>query len=427
MTYAIPNNQKLSGSDYFHLLLDRFMLQQGLVGNISRIHLHLEPEADLQKIHGDLENNKVLALVNELKVKLRWPRLPIWVKTERNSKHAPVAVHQKIDKNTFDQSILNRKVDNDNGLVYIDLCSLEDGSKHMVISMHHVLFDHKGMMNFVMALNEPDTKIQLFPKAEKIPFLKQFWNFVTCTIFVLRSGSSELGTLVKKDVKPGAAPKFKILRFTEEETKQIEVNAWNHGARLGRSSFYMAVVTRMIHQTLLNRGEKPPFMWFSIPQNQRRKGAVGHLISNQLSFLFLKLMTNELKDTKTTVSSINDQLKTQIAAKLPSRYRVLLDVFRWIPMPVFGAMVNLSTSGSVSSFSFSDLGENSMLQSNFRGYKVNEMFSYPPVPSPPGLNIVVMKEHGQLKLVWSYFDEVIDQTEVDAMEADLRTKLLETT
>ncbi|MFM1874534.1 MAG: hypothetical protein RL266_271, partial [Bacteroidota bacterium] len=52
----------LSGSDYFHLLVDRKMLRHGLAGNISRIHLELDEHADLHGLAERLQHNEHLQM-----------------------------------------------------------------------------------------------------------------------------------------------------------------------------------------------------------------------------------------------------------------------------------------------------------------------------------------------------------------------------
>ena len=71
-----------------------------------------------------------------------------------------VEVHEGISESQFKSRVLNREVNNDSGLVWVDLCTLENGTKHAVISMHHALFDHQGMMNFIQARKKE--KIMIF-------------------------------------------------------------------------------------------------------------------------------------------------------------------------------------------------------------------------------------------------------------------------
>ena len=442
--------QAVSGSDYFHLLLDRKMLRNGLVGNISRIHLQLEQNVDLNCIAQQLSQNQTFQRVVQLKVVHRWPLPPKWevrdclsprrigagcssfamtpdnssLRGTKQSLSKYIQVHSAQSTSEFNTTVLNRKMDNDNGLGLIELCELDDGKKKVVITNHHVLFDHQGMVNFVKALADETVSFPLFPTIEKQNGWRIFRNFWFMTFYMLKRSSSKLGTLVGKNIRPAAPPTFKIIEFSESETKQIEKNAWKAGSRIGQSAFYISATAKIVNQTLTKRNEKPPYLWFSVPNNQRKKGSSGHLISNQLSFLFFRLSAKELDKTEAAVEAINHQLKAQIKNCIAARYTDLLHALRFMPLPVYEAMVNLASNGKMSSFGFSDLGTDKLNLNKFLGAKVKNSFHYPPVPSPPGFNVVVSKNNEKLKFVWAYFDEVINPEEVNEMEQSFRDLLL---
>ncbi len=416
----LPN---LSGSDYFHLLLDRKMLRNGLVGNISRIHLEVDSSCDLTELLDKLKSNETLKTVSNLKVKICWPYMPKWV--NRKSTVDYVLVHSNLSQTEFESSVLNRKVDNEKGLVFVDLCDLKNGTKHLVISMHHVLFDHQGMMNFLQALANPNTRFPLFPEKSKVSLSSTLTTAIGMTVYMLKRSSGQLGTLVQKDTKPKSDPRFKFLDFTEDETVQIEKNAWNAGARIGQSPFYLAATAKSVLATLQNRGEKPPYLWYSIPINQRKKGVNGHLVSNQLSFLFFRSTAADLGSIRSAVNHINEGLKRQIKDRIADRYALLQNALRTMPLPIYEWMVDLASKGKTSSFGFSDLGIEKHPLKEFLGASVLRSFHYPPVPSPPGFNVALMKSEGKLRFVLAYFDEAVSETEIATLENDLRKNLLQ--
>ena len=198
------------------------------------------------------------------------------------------------------------------------------------------------------------------------------------TVYMLKRSSGKLGTLVNKDLKPASLPKFKTVEFSVDETNEIAKTAWNAGSRIGQSVFYQVVSAITAMKTLKNRGENPPYLWFSVPANQRRKGSVGHLVSNQLSFLFYRCTQSDLIDIKTGVASINTQLKAQIKANIALRYATLLSALRFMPLSIYEAMVDLASKGKTSSFGFSDLGDFKEPISHFQGASV---LGYKTLPS----------------------------------------------
>ncbi len=78
----------------------------------------------------------------------------------------------------------------------------------------------------------------------------------------------------------------------------------------------------------------------------------------------------------------------------------------------------------MSSFGFSDLGTNKINLKEFLDAKVENTYHYPPVPSPPGFNVVVSKTNEKLKFVWAYFDEVLKENEISRMEDSFYRLLL---
>ncbi|MGB1318823.1 MAG: hypothetical protein ACPG5W_11470, partial [Flavobacteriales bacterium] len=201
---------KLSGSDYFHLLIDRKIQKFGLAGNISRVHFQLDSSINLESFAHSLKANSRLKEASQIQYKLSWPFLPKWIRVK--SQGPRIFLSKSITQNDFESQILNRKVDNELGLVCVDLCAFADNTKHVVISMHHALFDHQGMMNFIRALNG-DFEGNDFPELESNGFGNSLVNFWRMTLYMLSRGSSKLGSLLTKKSSKQAAPLYDSLKL----------------------------------------------------------------------------------------------------------------------------------------------------------------------------------------------------------------------
>lgn len=413
--------QALSGSDYFHLLIDRKIKRFGLAGNISRVHLQLDSSTNLEGLGNSLKENPWLQKASSIRYKLGWPFLPKWTTTRISEPR--ILVSAALSGEEFKSRILNRKVDNDLGLVCVDLCSLEDSSKHVVISMHHALFDHQGMMNFIQALNGQFDGDE-FPSVQPNAFWKSFGNFWSMTVYMLSRGSSKLGSLLTKDSSENGTPRYDALKLTPEESRTVESNAWNAGSRIGTSAYLIAGVSRSVNSVLKSRGENAPYLWFSTPHKKRKLGTKGHLFSNQLSFLFFKLTANELNSNAACVESMNGQLRDQIKEQITEKYAGLMDSLRYMPLFVYEQMVNLSAKGKLASFGFSDLGSDQLEIDSFCGQKVEHVFRYPPVPTPPGFNVAVVRSNEQFEFVFGYVDEAISESEMEQFKVEFKNHLL---
>ena len=412
---------KLSGSDYFHLLINRKIKKFGLAGNISRVHLQLDSQADLESISETLKANPTFRKAANIQYKLNWPFAPKWVKTE--GRKPRISISESLTEKDFISQILNRKLDNESGLVSIDLFTLEDATKHTIISMHHALFDYQGMVNFVHALNE-NFEGKDFADLEPSAFLKSCYNFWSMTFYMLSRGASNLGSLLRSRKSESGIPRYDSIQLTDEESKQVEQNAWSAGSRIGTSAYLIACAGRSINHILEKRGENAPYLFFSTPHNQRKLGTKGHLFSNRLSFLFFKLSSTDLNSNSASVEAINHQLKAQIKDRITEKYSELMDSLRYVPLFIYEQMVNLYSNGKLTSFGFSDLGKDQLALDSFCGENVLGICQYPPVPSPPGFNVAVVRSNQKFEFAFAYVDEAISEPEMKQFKLHFKDSLL---
>jgi hypothetical protein len=413
--------RKLSGSDYFHLLIDRKIKQFGLAGNISRVHFHLYSSADLEELSQKLHQNRSFKNAANIQYNLNWPFAPKWIASD--NREPRIIISNSLTEIEFKSQILNRKVDNEKELVCVDLCTLKDGTKHTVVSMHHALFDHQGMMNFIHALNGSFVGDE-FAISKSVGFGTSLMNFIGMTIYMLSRGSSKLGSLLSVRKSKHGIPRYDSIRLSSEESKQVESNAWKAGSRIGTSAYLIACVGRTVNTILQNRGENAPYLWFSTPHKQRKLGTKGHLFSNQLSFLFFKLTSTELNSNASSVEAMNLQLRAQIKEQITEKYAGLMDALRYVPLFIYEQMVNLSAKGKLASFGFSDLGTDQLEMESFCGQKVTSVFRYPPVPTPPGFNVAVVRSKEQFEFVFGYVDEAISDSEMEQFKVEFKNHLL---
>lgn len=412
----------LSGSDYFHLLIDRKMRSFGMAGNISRIHFELEETTELEAVQKVIQRNTIVRQVSKIKYKTQWPLLPKWIEaTESNV----VFVQSFESPTTFENEVLKAPLNNQAGLVKIVLCEVADGSKHLVISMHHALFDHQGMMNFIHSLNG-NFSGSLFRESEPVSWLQIVKNGAIMNYDLFRRSVWKFGSLFQDFRGNKITPKYKIIRFDAAETATISKNAWQAGSKIGMSAFYVSVVARSLQALFQDRNQESQNLWFSIPHNQRRLGAQGHLLSNKLSFLFFRLTEAELKTTELSVQSVITQLKSQIKFRAADKYVDMMKVMRFVPMPIYEGMVSVPSKGKLSSFGFSDLGEDKLNMSEIAGAKVKQVHRYPPVPSPPGFNVASLKKVDGLELIIGYGKELISEDELGMLVKRIRKGLLTT-
>lgn len=407
------NGHPLTGADHFHLLIDRQMRQRGLAGNISRYHLQLAPTADMNSLADALRKDATLNRVSRLRLRLRWPTAPEWVEVDDASE--AVFVHEGISRKTFDSTVLNASVSALSVPVRIDLCSLDDGSKHVAVSMHHALFDHRGMRLFLRSLADGTQPKQFFISPEKRKWPLEVADALRGMFAALGSGGWCLATLADRSTRISGQPIFHEMELTEAETSRSDAAAQAAGSRPGRSAFYLAATLVAVRELLDGRGKHPPYFWVPVPHDMRRRGAEGHLVGNDLSFLFFKLQREDLDTADKAVTAIRQQLTEQVRKGSLRHQAAIQRAFRYIPFWLMNAMVGLTTGGRVSTLAFSDLGEERSPVTSFLGEQVMRMSHIPPVPFPPGLSVVFMRNGGCTKVVIGHLPEVLNGAEASEL------------
>jgi hypothetical protein len=415
------NGHLLTGADHFHLLIDRQMRQKGLPGNISRFHLQLAHSADLGRLADALRNDPTLNRVSRLRLQHCWPNAPKWLETGDVSDAA--FLHSGISLGSFGSTVLNASVSATSIPVRIDLCALDDGSKHLVISMHHALFDHRGMRLFLRSLADGTAPAQFFIFHGKRKWASEVAGAVRGMLSALGSGGWRLAALADKSTAISGQPIFYDIGLTEEETVRSDASAHAAGSRPGRSAFYLAATLVALRELLDARGRHPPYFWVPVPHDMRRRGGEGHLVGNDLSFLFFKLLREDQLTVGQAVAAIQRQLTGQVRKGVLHHQAAVQRAFRFIPFWLMNAMVGLTTGGRVSTLAFSDLGEERDPVTSFRGEEVLRSSHIPPVPFPPGLSVVFLRDNGRQRLVLGCYGEVIPGQEMEVFRDRLRCLL----
>lgn len=415
----------LSGSDYFHLLLDKQMRQRGLLGNISRIHLQLAPSANLQSIAAQLRANATLTQVYRLRIHQQLFRIPQWIEADSPLTSAVVLHPKQLSPEAFERDIMQAIVPQREQLVRIDLAQTTDGAHHAVVAMHHVLFDHKGMQLFLSALaqtNHAESPTSFFAASSTTSTWTDLAQAFRATLFAFRSGGWKLASLIHRNTPLTRSAHYLTIPFTEAETTHADTLAMQCGGASGRSAFYLAALLMAVRHVFAQRNEFPPYYWVPVPHDMRKKGANGHLVGNALSFFYFKVYDHQLTSIADAVAAIQQQMMLQVRQKQPWKLEALLRVFRRVPLPLMEAMMNLSSGGKVSTFAFSDLGEQRHTIQNFCDAEVLQIAHIPPVPSPPGLSVVISRHDGQQRIGIAYLPDVLTEDEVFIL--DNKFKLL---
>lgn len=394
-------------------------------GNVVRLRLDFDGRFDDGTFQQSLNANGNLQTLNSLKLVRYNFGTPQW-RLPRSLVPVALNIHQNLSDDEFELKILNRDiVPSSDPLLHFDLVYFEGERSSLVLSAHHAIADQRGMMNIIKLSGIPgDEALHILPKTGVPGLFRQLSDTVISTLFILRSHPRSMATLVKPMQKEASPARFRVIKFTNEETIAIDKNAVGMGASLVKVPFYLAATARAVNKILQTRDITEVVYWMPVPQDQRLRGSSGGMPANHLSFLFFRICSVQLENLKQAVEILTKQMKYQIRRGIPLRYSNLMAFFRRMPLGVYLKMINLPSGGAVSSFSYSDLGEIGSEYRNFLSVKVKDIINYPPVPYPPGLTIVFMRFNGALRVVIGFVEEAADGVEINMLEKSLRENLL---
>ena len=382
----------LSGSDVFQLLLDRAMRKAGQAGNISRILYRFASDADLEAIQARLISSKVFGKVNSIRFEKRLVGAPRWKSLEIDPGKS-VILHKNGLDHEAESDLWNEPVDQEHGLVRMDLYRNSDDLPSLLISMHHVLFDHRGMALFTRLLDEDRLPKGMIQKLSVRPTSTIWKHVFEVAKFSFASSGWDLTSISKSIKKPKQI--YRFIQLSKEESERLEQRARELGAGISASIFYVATMMQAFERLADHQDAKGDFVWMAAPHDMRRKGEEGHLIGNDISFIYFRKERGSRQDLEELINDLNQQLLHQIKKKLPQKHADFLRLYSHVPLWAYKAMTDLAHGGKVSSFAFSDLGVNDRPKT-FLGCEVDEVLYLPPVPVKPGISVVVNKTKGKV-------------------------------
>lgn len=383
----------LSGADLFHMLVHRSMVTHGLPGNISRILFKLADAPQKDILRQWLIGNPMLHRARAVRGEFNWPKMPCF------ESFTPVdpgfSLTDTDDLDVWLGPMLNKGFGPMDGRIRIDVAQTSDGT-YALLSMDHVLFDHRGMINLLHALEAGKWSGPWYDETPAPPRGQRLTQAGAAMLHAFGSAGPRMATLSGDD---SLSATYTHTYCTAEQTAELKHQAAQCGAGSSLALYMMALTAKKVAATLNDRGTPWTYLWFSTPHDLRPRGASGHLIGNRMSFFFFRLNADVALDPDLSVPELMRQLKQQVRHHGPQQYLALLGMFHHLPLWLSNAMFNLPSAGRWATFAFSDLGDLSRLPTTFMGHRVQATRHYPPVPSPPGLSVAAGLDNGCLRVV----------------------------
>lgn len=426
----MPGKVHLSGSDCFHLVLDKHARNHNAGDNVMRIVLYFDQPVNTPVFLSTIRQSPVVYWLCNIKlVPGSLFKIPYW-KFEDAGRTAFITEHRHPAENELPEVLLNRDIPVEaDYFVEFDLVQYPSGHCSFVISWNHILLDGRGIGMLTEHLNslfnnQAQETEKLFPPLEKkANIFRYIRNMYEVKRFIQNSSRKPIASVAEKQASSRQHFSNQLIRFTAEQTRQIDKNAFANGARFGGNLFYLACAAHTVNAIKQQRGN-PGTLWMPIPYDGRLKGSFGPIVSNFVAYLFYRLTPGELMTVKQTVGAFNKQMAAQLKEEMPRKYNMLLQMMRHIPLGLYYFLISRTGEGSFASFLYSSTGTNFNKVETFLGEKVQTLTIFPSSTFPPGLTFSFLRHKDALNINIAYSSDIISNIEIAFIEAHLSKLLL---
>jgi hypothetical protein len=412
----------LGGADAFQLFFDRLARKRAGVGNVIRAAIVVDGEIPEQAFRSAVNSNRALLELSSLCLKRKWYS-PF--RALGRSKRAPIPENifsfHAGDPVAAISSALARDCSFANGSpVFVDVIPLVHQTC-VIISANHVLMDYAGMENLIASFSGAAPPFYLPQKdGPGKSFFKKLKGAIEATLFVASVSGWNMKRLSLNTGKGKAA--LEKLELSADETQHVKFRAADE-MQSGALPFYLGCsLFSLCSLKKLLAGSGRYFI--AVPVERRPAAGRNAILSNYISFLYFHAGARELKSIKDVSLAFTQQMVSQARKNLPEKFSSLLDLFRFVPDPLYRAFINLPSNGHSGTFAFSLLSGSRLENNSFMGFPVADVTHYAPVVSPPGLNIVFTEFKGRLKIILSFDESRITRESAHELLAGIRKNLL---
>jgi hypothetical protein len=451
---SLPHRIPLTGGDYFALAIDREMRRAGMPGNICRLALKLDGHLEAERLRAALHASVTVSRLARVRLARRLPFMtPQWF-LDGAPGDMPIGEHAQgtgaLDEKgscplgstweALPPSAVGRSLwpFRAPGFAF-DIVRHPDRTTTLVFSWHHAFMDARGaelLLRHIDRCNRGGTPSEngVFADGQVASRWKlREWLRVPASLrfakesvsVVSEAGRAPMACLACNGRKEhGRCNLCRVLTFTEDETKLIEANGDRAGASFRRSLFCLAATVRAVHALRLRRHDAPGGYVIPVPQDTRRRGSAGPLLSNQVTFLFYRAEPEDVASMRKLVAALSQQMMDQMRRGVPRSFSTMMQISRNLPLPLYLRLMHAPSQGRVATFFFSDTGHSSLDLEDFLGLRIAGLAHLPPVPFPPGIAVVFGRFQGRLYSVISWVAGCLDSQEQDLLEQALRAELL---
>jgi hypothetical protein len=421
----MKGNHYLNGCDYLMLGFDHESRRHGFAGNSCQIVLELGtviPAAALEQRLGKIAAQ--YPILNARPTGLFSPRwnLPVQGQPPR------VRVHEA--EAALCQQALNEPLAVHRGeLARFDLLQRAGGKMDLVFTWAHALMDAPSAEHFLAIAGNEELSMPgdslAAPAPARLPLLRRCklaWKSLYQLDRFCQAAPRSLG---KRQTNVPAQLQFQVQKFSAEETKRVRANGVSQCGILGDAQYHAAVSVVELHQLHQRLHSPSPSYVLPVPVGLRPKGSVEPLFSNQVGMLMLQFLPEHLDSVAHAVATLKTQTEQAMRAGLLDSGRLLSEMFRFLPLPIYMAVLKQGLRGEICSLFYGDTAAVNPLLTTFLGANIEDFAHVAAVPPSPGLGVVYYYFRGELRVTVLHATTVLAESEAAEFAARLRCRLLD--
>jgi hypothetical protein len=406
---------------------DHELRRRGFAGNSCQILMELGaalPAAVLQQRLDELHGRFPLR-----GARLRGFLRPGWIPNVAGSPTPTVRIHQAAP--VLADRLLNEPLESRSGeLLRFDLIEHTDGRSTVVFTWNHALMDAPGAEYFLALIGRDD-----LPWADARPAtpsaetparladrLRLAWKSLHHLDKFCRAAPRSPG--VRFPEAP-ARLRYRVETFSADETARVRANATRLCGVLGAAQFHAATALVGLHRLQQRLGCASPSYVLPVPVGLRPKGGIEPVFSNQVGMLMLQLLPGQLESPAQAAAELKKQTADAMRSGLLESGRALCELFQFLPLPIYMAMVKQGLRGEICSLFYGDSGHVSPALTKFLGAPIRDFTHVAAVTPSPGVGVVFFSFGGTLRVTVLHLETVLNEVEAAGYAAGLRASLLD--
>ncbi len=416
----------LNGSDYLMLGFDHELRKQGFAGNNCHVVLDFAStlSADVLRRRLDLfaERYPILGARCGGLISPRW-KMP-------GSRADTPSVTVFHDGPELLAGRINTPLDTRHGeLLRFDLFEGDAGRARLLFTWHKPLMDAPSAEYLLAVVGREELP---FPNADwtpparpKLPLKergKVAWKSIHQLDEMCKAAPRSLGRR-----RPRATPlqKAHVEKFSLEETARVRAAGVRHAGVLGDAQFHVAVATIELHRLHQRLGAPAPSYVVPMPVGLRGKGSCEPLFANQIGMMMIQFLPEHLDSVATAAATIKAQMGQVMRSGLVESGVLLSEMFRFLPLPVYMAMIKHGLRGEICSLFYGDTAAVNPLLTTFLGVPIEDFTHIAAITPSPGVGVVFFYFRGALRVTVMHLTTVLNEEEAAGFAAGLRARLLE--